>query len=197
MFVHTCRMTSFSLSRRKQRQLGYQQGSLLAATFRPPRSSTGLPWTCILAPLLLGEAQADYYALWLAKTEKHGLRWSVPHQRGDRLPSMGLPAWSHPLVADGQPAVDHQKIAAARPTYPLVVVKRVAMDRFLRALPVEEQKTVGMRFPKTPWEMTEALECALIALDLGSAAPQWSFPNHRPGRNPYGEGKEDRSLNKT
>ncbi|KAK3549597.1 hypothetical protein QTP86_005336 [Hemibagrus guttatus] len=47
------------------------------------------------------------------------------------------------------------------------VVEWVAMDRFLRVLPAEERKAVGLRNPTSPREFLERLECAVVTMEIG------------------------------
>lgn len=46
-------------------------------------------------------------------------------------------------------------------------VERVTLDRFLKAIPSEERRAVGMKATTTPKGMITALECTLATLYMG------------------------------
>lgn len=56
------------------------------------------------------------------------------------------------------------------------VMEWVAMDRFLWGLPPEEAWSVGMRAPTTTAETVEALECALVMLEISHPATRKKAP---------------------
>ncbi|KAG7313929.1 hypothetical protein KOW79_022425 [Hemibagrus wyckioides] len=58
------------------------------------------------------------------------------------------------------------------------------MDRFLRALPSEERKAVGLRNPTSPRELLDGLECALATLEIGRDLRKADF--RPPPRRPQG-----------
>lgn len=59
------------------------------------------------------------------------------------------------------------------------VKEQVAMDRFLRGLPPEDPRAMVMSTPTTPAVMMEALECALMTLEISHPAAQKSPPEMR------------------
>ncbi|KAG7325354.1 hypothetical protein KOW79_011670 [Hemibagrus wyckioides] len=65
------------------------------------------------------------------------------------------------------------------------------MDRFLRALPSEERKAVGLRNPTSPRELLDGLECALATLEIGRDLRKADFrpPPRRPQGRPQSPDK--------
>lgn len=47
------------------------------------------------------------------------------------------------------------------------VVVHIALNKFLRALPGEKRKAIGMKAAKTMRDMVSALECVLSTLEIG------------------------------
>ncbi|KAK3553835.1 hypothetical protein QTP70_012207 [Hemibagrus guttatus] len=162
-------------------------------------------WADLVTPLLTGDAQLAYYAL-----EKEEAR-DYKQLKRDILAQCGC----SPVNAAGDihrcrydPGVNpraqmddllHSCRQWLQPDQLLAweIVERVAMDRFLRALPAEERKAVGLCNPTSPREFLEKLECVLVTLEIGRdiwkdfrPPPRWPQTTWLLELGPLGERKK-------
>ncbi|XP_053539534.1 uncharacterized protein LOC124628632 [Ictalurus punctatus] len=137
-------------------------------------------WPRALGPLLTGEARTAYYAL-------------DPEEATDYLAMKeGVLAWCG--RTPGRAATEFHRWVyrtGARPRCQMntllritkrwlrpdrhtasEVAEKVAVDRFLRALPRAERQAVGAHAPTTPQELLTALERTLATLELDSGEQQ-------------------------
>lgn len=58
---------------------------------------------------------------------------------------------------------------------PTEIVEQVALDHFLRGLPDDERRVVGMKVVQLPRDMVAALQCELVTLEMGRGENRTPF----------------------
>lgn len=135
-------------------------------------------WAHILVPLLTDEPQRAYHSLPLASAEDYQiLKEGILAQCG-LSPCQAMGAY-HCCRYDPSLTLRNQLDTLLHTTkcwlqpYLLSatqVTEWVAMDHFMQGLPPEETQAVGMRAPTTSAEIVEALECAIVTLEMSLSA---------------------------
>lgn len=62
--------------------------------------------------------------------------------------------------------------AASDQLTPTEIVERITLNKFLRALPGEERKAVGIKAARMPRDMITALKCTISMLEIGKGQRQ-------------------------
>ncbi|XP_053486641.1 uncharacterized protein LOC128611284 [Ictalurus furcatus] len=137
-------------------------------------------WPRALGPLLTGEARTAYYALELEEAAdylamKEGvLAWCgrTPGQAATEFhrwvyrPGARPRCQMNALIRTTKRWLRPDRHTASE------VAEKVAVDRFLRALPRAERQAVGAHAPTTPQELLTVLERALATLELDPGEQQ-------------------------
>ncbi|XP_046724097.1 uncharacterized protein LOC124398110 isoform X2 [Silurus meridionalis] len=132
-------------------------------------------WAWLVAPYLTGDAQLAYYSLPVESADNYDLLKEEIlgcYGLSPRIAAADFHKWGYkPNIAprtqnlENLVRITHRWLQPERKTASKIV-ERVAIDKFVRALPPEEWKAVGMQNPENPKELVKALECALSTLSL-------------------------------
>ncbi|KAJ8375731.1 hypothetical protein SKAU_G00063110 [Synaphobranchus kaupii] len=131
-------------------------------------------WAQVLAPFLTVEAQQAYYLLPLAEAHDYDmLKEVVVAHLGMSFAAAGkaFRSWryNHDTPARAQMAqllrLTHHWLQSNQRSA-VQVAGRVAMDRFLWALPEDKQSSVGLKAPTKPREMMEVVDVAQATLTM-------------------------------
>uniref|UniRef100_A0A3B1KDF6 Gypsy retrotransposon integrase-like protein 1 n=1 Tax=Astyanax mexicanus TaxID=7994 RepID=A0A3B1KDF6_ASTMX len=145
-------------------------------------------WAEILAPFLTGEAQLAYYAL----PPEDGSDYEKLKEEilarvglGPSAAAAEFHRWGFKTSQPPRPQMTQLLRTAKRwlqpeQLGPEAVTERVVMDHYLRSLPLELRKAVGLRNPTSAKEMVEATEMAESVLTLSRPEKKESASSGRP-----------------